>query len=370
MPNSTLLASSDAPAGRDILLHHDIIVVGASAGGVEALAEFAARLPANLPAAVFVVLHMPAYGHSVLPAILSRRGPLPARHPEDGELIQTGRIYVAPPDHHLLIKAGRISLTRGPAENNHRPAVDTLFRAAARCCGPRVVGIVLTGTLDDGTAGLQAVKMRGGLALVQDPEEAMFGGMPRSAIENVDVDYVLPIAALAETVVRLAGEPAAQEGSSVTPELEDEVAAAEMDITALGGRQEGKPSGFSCPECHGVLWEIVEGELVRFRCRVGHAYSPDSLFASQSENLEEALWTALRALEESAAMAERLHERTAERGHAISAQRFSEQAQDARHRAGIIHQALTGGQIIARANAYSTSSNPAEKSNLAEKAAA
>ena len=353
MSNSDLLDENGAA-------RHDIVVVGASAGGVEALAEFAARLPAGLPAAVFVVLHMPAYGHSVLPAILTRRGPLPARHPDDGETIQPGRIYVAPPDHHLLIKANRILLTRGPAENNHRPAVDTLFRAAARSYGPRVVGIVLTGTLDDGTAGLQAIKMRGGTALVQDPEEAMFAGMPRSAIENVEVDEVQPIAALAETVVRLAGQPAAQEGSLPMPELDEDVAVAEMDIRALDNRHEGKPSGFSCPDCHGVLWEISEGDLVRYRCRVGHAFSPDSLFAAQSENLEEALWTAMRALEESAAMAERLHERAADRGHNISAQRFAEQAQDARHRAGIIYQALTGGQIIARPDASAPRFDKAE----------
>ena len=326
---------------------HDIVVIGASAGGVEALAGLVARLPAGLPAAVFVVLHMPAYGHSVLPEILNRRGPLPARHPKDGEVIQRGQIYVAPPDHHLLIKANRISLTRGPAENRHRPAVDTLFRAAARSYGSRVVGIVLSGALDDGASGLQAIKMRGGTTLVQDPKEAMFSGMPQSAIENVAVDGILPVAALAETVARLAGEPAAQEEPLVTPELEEEVAVSEMRLDKLEGRQEGTPSAFSCPDCHGVLWEVTEGELTRYRCRVGHAYSPKSLFASQSENLEEALWTALRALEESASLAERLQERAAERGHSLSAQRFAEQAHDARHRAAVIHEVLAGGQIIA-----------------------
>jgi len=239
---------------------HDIIVVGASAGGVEALADFASRLPAGLPAAVFIVLHMPAYGHSVLPDILNWRGLLPASHPKDGEAVKPGRIYVAPPDHHLLVKEGRILLSRGPAENNHRPAVDALFRAAARAYGPRVVGVVLTGTLDDGTAGLQAIKMRGGLALVQDPAEAMFAGMPRSAMENVAVDAVQPLAVLAETVVRLAGT-AAQEGRLVPPELEEDVAASEMRPDALEDRTQGKPSGFSCPDCHGVLWEIAEGDL-------------------------------------------------------------------------------------------------------------
>ncbi|MGI4787669.1 MAG: chemotaxis protein CheB [Janthinobacterium lividum] len=354
------MSTSDQSNAAGNLKRHDIVVIGASAGGVEALAEFVQGLPADLPAAVFVVLHVPAYGHSVLPNILSRRGPLTARHPENGELIQPGRIYVAPPDHHLLIKSGRILLTRGPAENHHRPAIDTLFRSAARCCGSRVIGIVLTGTLDDGTAGLQSIKMRGGIALVQDPEEALFAGMPRSAIENVAVDAIQSIAVLAKTVERLAGEPAGQEELPATPELEEDVEVAEMDIDVLDNRTEGKPSGFSCPDCHGVLWEITEGELIRFRCRVGHAFSPNSLLASQSDNLEEALWVALRALEESAAMAERLQERAADRGHVLSAQRFSEQAGDARQRARIIHDVLTGGQIIADTELRSAKNEPKE----------
>ncbi len=354
----------------------DIVVVGASAGGVEALAEFASRLPAGLPAAVFVVLHMPAYGHSVLPDILNRRGPLPAAHPENGEAIQTGRIYVARPDYHLLIREGRILLTRGPAENNHRPAVDTLFRSAARAYGPRVTGVVLSGTLDDGTAGLQSIKLRGGMALVQDPKEAMFAGMPRSALENVAVDAVLPLAALAEMVVRLAGPSAAQEGLSVAPEpmtpnlaatdLEEDVAVAEMHLDALEERAEGKPSGFSCPDCHGVLWEISEGELIRFRCRVGHAFSPESLFAAQSSGLEEALWAALRALQESAALAERLHSRSSERGHVLSAQRFADQAHDARTRAATIHDVLTGGQIVADPGLKAKASSDPQKTSEPE----
>ncbi len=340
---------------------HDIVAVGASAGGVEALSELVQLLPADLSAAVLVVLHIPAYGHSVLPDILSRRGPLPATHAVDGEPLLTGRIYIAPPDHHLLVRGGRIRLTRGPAENNHRPAVDTLFRSVARCCGPRAVGIVLTGTLDDGTSGLQAIKSRGGIALVQDPKEALFTGMPASAIENVAVDRVETIAGLAQTMARLAGEgpagrqikdeQAAQKGIPVTSNLEEDVEVAESDMSRLDNRTEGQPSGFSCPDCHGVLWEITEGELTRYRCRVGHAYSPQSLLASQSENLEEALWTALRALEESAAMAERLQSRAAERGHTLSATQFGNQAQDARNRARIVHDVLQGGQIIAQSGA-------------------
>lgn len=340
---------------RNPALGHDIIVIGASAGGVEALADLVQRLPADLPAAVFVVLHIPAYGNSVLPSILSRRGPLPAHHPKDGEEIRHRRIYVAPPDHHLIVRDGTVHITRGPMENGHRPAVDTLFRSAARTYGPRVAGVVLTGTLDDGTAGLQAIKICGGLALAQDPEEALFASMPHNAIENVAVDIVQPLAGLAETLVRLTQEPPTAPGAVMTSEqanttlsrMETETEVAEMDMGALETPRDGKPSAFSCPDCHGVLWELEEGELVRFRCRVGHAYSPESLLAAQSANLEEALWVALRALEEGAAMATRLQERSLGRGHAHAAQRFGEQAGDARQRAKIIRQALIGGQPIA-----------------------
>ncbi len=342
------MATTETPAPAESTGGHDIIVVGASAGGVEALADLAGRLPADLPAAVFVVLHVPAYGTSVLPGILSRRGPLPAVHPTDGEQVQRGRIYVAPPDHHLLVEDGRVRLTRGPHENGHRPAVDALFRSAARAYGPRVIGVVLTGTLDDGTAGLQAVKRRGGLAVVQDPEDALFASMPRCAIEGVAVDHIAPLAGIGPTLVRLARQPAQAESKApVTPELKEEVKVAEFDIKALETRREGKPSSYACPDCHGVLWEVEEDELLRFRCRVGHAFSPESLLASQSDALEDALWTALRALEESAALADRLSERADARGHGLAAGRFGQQAKDARERAAIIRQALLGGQIIA-----------------------
>ncbi len=330
-------------------LGHDIIVIGASAGGVEALTNLVARLPADLPAAVFIVLHIPAYGASVLPGILSRHGPLPAVHPTGGESVQNGHIYVAPPDHHLLVeKDGTVRLTRGPHENGHRPAVDTLFRSAARAYGPRVVGVVLTGTLDDGTAGLQAIKRRGGLAVVQNPEDALFASMPRCAIEGVTVDHIAPLAEIGPTLARLAHSPVPRVKEAPMPrDLEDEFKAAEFDIKALETRREGKPSAYACPDCHGVLWEVEEDDLLRFRCRVGHAFSPESLLASQSDALEDALWAALRALEESAALAERLSERAGGRGHGLAADRFAQQASDARARAATIRQALLGGQIIA-----------------------
>jgi two-component system, chemotaxis family, protein-glutamate methylesterase/glutaminase len=196
---------------------HDIVVVGASAGGVEALVGLASALPADLPAAVFVVLHLPATGTSALPDILSRHGPLPASHVKDGEPIENGRIFVASPDHHLLLRTGHVHLTRGPRENGHRPAVDTLFRSAAREYATRVIGVILSGALDDGTAGLLAIKSRGGVAVVQEAADALYPGMPGSALEHVQVDHVLAVASMGELLARLTTEPVGERPARYRP---------------------------------------------------------------------------------------------------------------------------------------------------------
>ena len=324
-----------------------------------------ADLPPDLPAALFVVLHIPAYGYSVLPAILSRRGPLPARHPTDGEAIRPGHIYIAPPDHHLLINGSRIRLSRGPTENGHRPAIDTLFRTAAVAAGPRVIGVVLSGALDDGTAGLQAIKRRGGLAVVQDPEDALFSSMPRSAVDHVAVDQILPLPAIAPALATLAREPVTErEGADVPPEMEIESEIARMDMAAIETPRAGEPSGYTCPECHGALWEVQDEGMARFRCRVGHAYSSDSLLAAQAQGLEDALWIALRALEESAALAGRLHERAHQRGHALAASRFEEQAHDTLERAAIVRRALTREQAHAAATPEPAAGEAIEHSRI------
>lgn len=326
---------------------HDIIVVGASAGGVEALSALARALPAELPASLFVVLHFPAASTSVLPRILSRAGPLPAAHAKDGEAIRPGRIYIAHPDHHLLIRDGVVRLGHGPKENNHRPAVDPLFRSAARFYGPRVVGVVLSGTLDDGTAGLAAIKQFGGTALVQDPAEAMYGGMPRSALENVDVDHVLPVGEIAQLLGTLAREPA-PEGrvGTVTEDMIKEDEMAEVDTAAFtDDERPGVPSAFSCPECSGVLWEMSNGEVVHFRCRVGHAYSAETLFSEQTDALEAALWMALRALEEKAELARRLLNRAEQRGFEHSATRARQQLAGAEQSAGLVRGILLGNPM-------------------------
>jgi two-component system chemotaxis response regulator CheB len=282
---------------------HGIVVVGASAGGVEALADLATSLPDNLPAAVFVVLHLPATGTSALPEILRRHGPLPAAHVRDGEPIQSGRVYVAPPDHHVVLRTGHVHLSRGPRENGHRPAIDPLFRSAAREYGTRVIGVVLSGTLDDGTAGLLAIKSRGGVAVVQDPEDALYTGMPGNALEHVQVDHVASAASMGKLLASLIANLAEPPPAPALSDMQVEVEMEGFSLEAFEGTHPGRPSGFSCPDCNGVLWQIQDGGLERYRCRVGHAWSPESLLTQQSEALEAALWVALRSPEERAALA-------------------------------------------------------------------
>ena len=320
---------------------HDIIVIGASAGGVEALTRLVKALPSDLPAAIFVVLHVPAHGTSLMPNILNRCGTLRAWHPEDGAPIQQGQIYVAPPNYHLLVKRGYVHLARGPKENGHRPAVDPLFRTAAQHYGRRVIGVVLSGNLDDGTAGLAAVKSRGGIAIAQNPDEALFSGMPRSAIENVDVDHILPLNAIAPFLVRLAQEQVQeQEADSASAQMEIETDLVELNMAAHSKYERpGTPSGFACPDCGGALWELGDG-MLRFRCRTGHAFSGETLLAEQSEALETALWSGLRALEERAALAHRMFKGAHDRNQTRSAQRFAEQEKEAQQNAAVIRQVL------------------------------
>ncbi len=300
------------PAGRAVQ-PRDLIVIGTSAGGVEALKKLAANLPDALPAAVLVVLHVWSEGPSLLPQILNRASNLVAHHPYDYEPLEYGRIYVAPPDYHLMIEPGVVRVIRGPKANRHRPAVDPLFRSAAVVYGPRVVGCILTGSLDDGTAGALAVRRHGGTLIVQDPSDAFSPGMPSSVIENVTVDYVLPLEEIPSKLVEIAndGGRVRLPAPFATPESDRaEVKIAEVNMDAIEDlNNRGEPSVFACPECHGTLWEVDDNGLLRFRCRIGHAYTADSLALEQSDCLENALWTAFRALEEAAG----LHRRMAER---------------------------------------------------------
>src|SRR4051812_19843881 len=279
----------------------DIIVIGASSGGIDALKELFAALPRDLKASVFVVLHVAPYSLGILPEILERAGSMPASNAKDMEPIEPGRVYVAPPDFHLLVEpSGYVRVTRGPRENRFRPAVDPLFRSAAHAFGPRVVGVILTGWLDDGTAGLWAVKERGGTAVVQHPDDSYAPAMPLNAIKHVEVDHILPLNEIAPLLVRLTEAPAVEEGARpVSEEMEIEVKIAREDNALDSGILKwGEPSFYACPECHGVLLQLKEGDNLRFRCHTGHAYSVDSLLAEFTEKTEESLWSAIRALEE------------------------------------------------------------------------
>lgn len=327
---------------------HDVIVIGASVGGVEALSKLAKALPDNLPAAIFAVLHVPTSGISVMPSILNRVGVLKALHPQDGDEIQPGHIYMAPPNYHLLVKPGHIHLSQSPKENGHRPAIDPLFRTAAQSYGQRVVGVVLSGMLDDGTAGLMAIKACGGLAIVQSPDDAFFPGMPQSAIGRVAVDRILPLDKIADALVQLAHTPVApdREAAPSNGHLEFESKIADIDMAAVEadtGERPGMPSGFGCPTCGGALWELNEHGYLRFRCRIGHAWSEDNLMAIQSEAIEEALWVALKALEERAALSLRLAGRANDRNQARVSARFEDEARQVKQQAELIRQLLLKG---------------------------
>ncbi len=325
----------------------DIIVIGASAGGIDALKHLVRGLPAEFPAALFVVVHVPAHGPSVLPKILSRAGRLPAVHPVDGQPIEPGHIYIAPPDLHLLVKPGHVRLARGPRENSHRPAADPLFRTAAHNYGPRVIGLVLSGVLDDGTAGLQVIKRHGGVAVVQDPDDALYDGMPRSALAAVEVDYCVPVDAMPALLARLAAEEVEGGDPLASSEGDQEAKMAELEPGAVHDpHRPGTPSGFGCPECGGVLWRLDDGSVVRFRCRVGHAWSAESLLAEQSDALESALWTALRALEEQAALNRQMAERTRQSGHARASSLHEGRARDTEAHAEVIRRVLLARRTI------------------------
>jgi two-component system chemotaxis response regulator CheB len=320
----------------------EIIVIGASAGGIDALKALVGLLPRDFRASVFIVLHVAPYSLGILPEILERAGPLPAANAKDWERIEPGRIYVAPPDFHLLVEQpGHVRLTRGPRENRFRPAVDPLFRSAARAYGPRVVGVVLTGWLDDGTAGLWAVKERGGTAVVQHPDDAFAPSMPLNAIKHVEVDHIVPVEEIAPLLVRLASAPAGEGGEHlVSEEMETEVKiAGEKSALESGIMGWGEPSVYACPDCHGVLLQLKEGGHMRFRCHTGHAYSVDSLLAEFGEKSEESLWSAIRALEESVLLMRELARHYDEHHHGSDAETLLRKAQESQQRAEMVRQA-------------------------------
>ncbi|MDR7321027.1 MULTISPECIES: chemotaxis protein CheB [Catenuloplanes] len=312
----------------------DVIAVGASAGGVEALRALAQGLPAGLPAAVLVVLHMPREAPSALPAILSRHCALPVVAAADGEQITPGRVYVARPGHHLLLLGGRLRLSHGPSENGHRPAVDPLFRSVARSAGPRAIGVVLSGSQADGASGAVDIARRGGLTVIQDPADALYPSMPMAVSARRAPDHVATAAEMGGLLAKLTSVPL-PEGLDLhmDPRLEDEVAISDVEARTTDRTPGATPAGFGCPDCGGNLFELGGEPIPHFRCRVGHAWSPESLLAEQAVATEGALWTALRALEEKAALSRRMAGRT-------SADGYRRTADDADHAAALIRQLI------------------------------
>ncbi len=320
-----------------------IVVIGASAGGVEALTRLVQGLPPDLDAAVCVVLHTPSDGVSNLPTILDRAGPLPAEHARDGEPLVAGQILVAPPDHHLTVAYGRARVARGPRENGNRPALDPLFRSAAVGYAADAIGVVLSGALDDGTAGLAAIKARGGTAVIQEPDDAIIPSMPLNALERVAVDHALPAAELGGLISKLVAARAA-EGASVSTHSRSSTEPVPLEAQTSADMYvdpPGRPSHYSCPDCGGVLWHADSPVDADLRCRTGHAYSFHALEREQRDSVEAAMWTALRALEENALMARRLAEDARNGGRGRSADTFAKRRDDAEPQAAIIRRALS-----------------------------
>jgi two-component system chemotaxis response regulator CheB len=317
-----------------------VVVIGASAGGVQALRALVAELPADFPAAVLVVLHLAPAGTSVLPQILARAGNLPASGAIDGEEIVGGRIYAASPDCHLTIEDGRLAVRRGPRVNGHRPAIDSLFRSAAERFGAGVAGVILSGVLDDGSAGLAAIKARGGRTLVQDPDDALYTGMPRNAIDRVEPDEVLSAQELGRALAQIAAGPPPRPPDIGHPPAPEAEVFLEVERGATDAPHPGTATGLSCPECNGGIWEMYENGQDVYRCRTGHEFAPETFVAMQADQVERALWTALRSIEERAAMHRRLAERVRLRGGTHSASRFEARVNDAIDQAVVLRDLL------------------------------
>jgi two-component system, chemotaxis family, protein-glutamate methylesterase/glutaminase len=328
----------------------DIVVIGASAGGFDVLKQIIASLPIDFQAAVFIVWHISPDVRGILPEVLNRLGALRTSHAVDNEPIESGRVYIAPPDHHLLLEQGRMRLTRGPKENRFRPAVDPLFRSAAFAFGPRVIGVILSGALDDGTAGLWAVKQFGGIAIVQDPNDADVPSMPQHAIRSVKVDHKVPARDIADLLKKLVTEDVPQkngisEEEARKVELETRIAMGEK-INKEGFVESGELTPYTCPECHGVLASIREGQRIRFRCHTGHAFSADSLLSAVTENIEESMWSAIRSIRESVIFLNHMGDHFAEENDPKLAALYFRKAKEAERRADVLKQTVMGHEQL------------------------
>ncbi|QIO33424.1 chemotaxis protein CheB [Bradyrhizobium sp. 1(2017)] len=320
--------------------NRDIIVIGGSAGATQPLKQILGGLPADLPAAIFIVLHIPAQGIGILSTVASSAGPLPVRQAENGMKIEPGRVYLAAPDHHLLLAEDRVFLGRGPRENMVRPAIDALFRSAALHHGPRVIGVLLSGLLSDGAAGLNAIKRCGGMTVVQDPTEAISDEMPRRAMEATTIDLCVRGASIGDVLSELVRE---QAGAvlPIPPEIRLEVEIAAGD--RIGSDKlvsMADPVALTCPGCGGVMSQVKESRPLRFRCQVGHAYTADALAKEQEGRVDEALRVALRIIEERAELVHRMASDGRRSGRAAVAEMYEARAAEYREYADMIRRVV------------------------------
>lgn len=311
----------------------NIVVIGSSAGGVTALEELIASLPADFTKPIFIVQHFAAETFNYLPETLNRLGKRNAMYPANGTSIKPGNIYIAPPDYHMLIEGNQILVKKGPKENRSRPSIDVLFRSAAYTFGHSVIGIILTGRRDDGSSGMWSIKRMGGITVVQDPLDALHPGMPANILQYVDVDYVVPLAKISNLLSDLTKKPV--KTKSITQD-EVKLLKLEVDIAALGdafnkGIQDmGEHSSLTCPECGGALSTFTEGSLVRYRCHTGHAYTSNTLLDEVAEMAEKKLWQALRSLEEAVMILEKNANKSKEIGNNSAVAEYSIKAQQVR----------------------------------------
>ena len=331
----------------------NIVVLGGSTGSFEVFKLIASQLPRDLDAAIFIVWHMSPDVGGILPQVLRNHGQLNAVEARDGETITPGTIYVARPDHHLLIDGPIIRVARGPKENRFRPAVDPLFRSAAYSFGPRVIGVITSGALDDGTSGMWEIKQRGGLAIAQDPTDAEIPSMPESAIREVKVDHIVPTGDIARFITRLSQEEVDErtevfmQDANENKKTENEIGiAAEADMARLKVFQQGELTPFTCPECSGVMARLRDGDRIRFRCHTGHAFSADSLLTSLTENIEESLWNAVRGVDESIMLLNHLGDHFAEENNGRLAAQFFQKAAEAAKRNERIRKVVLDHELL------------------------
>lgn len=325
-----------------------IIVIGASAGGIEPLKQIVSDLPPDLSATVFVVVHVGQV--SYLPEILDRAGALGARAARNGAEFKAGCIYVAPPGFHLLLHDGHMLLRRGPRENLARPAIDPLFRSAALSYGASVIGVLLSGSLADGTAGLRAVKAVGGLTVVQHPQDALVPAMVESALHYVEIDHCLPAAELGALLAKLAAEPAGKTLPAPSGVRLEAALAAQEHSTMKDEDRLGELSMFTCPECHGPLWEIEDGDMLRYRCHTGHAFTDDAVMEAQAIEQDEILWSLLRSHQQRAAFARRMAERERAKQRSQLAAEMGRRAKEYEADAAVIERILESRRVQVAGN--------------------